>query len=311
MTKSVYADNSLHSSDINDAWTVLFDLVPAGSAVLDIGCSSGNFGKELIKKKQCTVIGVDIFEDDLALAKKKLTKVYKRNIEADDISDLGMFDVIIMADVIEHLIDPVASLKKVRAQLKPGGRFVFSVPNMANIATRIELLAGRFEYTSYGILDETHLHYYDRIQFETVMRDAGFRVEEYSNTIRDIPRSILKKTLMSMGLEPSEKFFKSAEHVDAITFQFIGYAVAGKLPHAKVKAKAPYDFMSKSFDQQVATSKERLREKEQRLAEAQDTAKRLKKEIDTIYSSKTWHYAKKAHRVVGGVRSALNPKRPR
>lgn len=305
MTLSVYAHNNLNQRKQNDAWTNLFELIPEGSHVLDIGCSTGNFGKELIKKKKCTVVGVDIFDEDLAIAKKHLTEVHKRNIETDTIDDLGEFDVVMMADVIEHLIDPVPALKKLKKQLKKTGVFIFSVPNMANIGVRIELLSGRFTYTSYGLLDQTHLHYYDRVQLETVLTNAGFKVEKYDNTVRDIPKAVLKKQLNSLGLEPTDKFYKHSTHEDVITFQFIGVAkpVAGK--HAPITVGAPHDFMSKQFDQLSKVSSDAQTALERARGEAKAAKAELKaaqKELNDIKSSRGWKMLEKAHTVIAKVK---------
>ncbi|MCA9301584.1 class I SAM-dependent methyltransferase [Candidatus Saccharibacteria bacterium] len=247
---SVYSDNKLHHKDDNDAWTKLYDLVPVGVKVLDVGCSSGNFGAELIGKKKCTVVGIDIDKDDVELSKKRLTESHLLNIESDDLSIVGKFDVIVMADVIEHLIDPAKALKKLGKHLNPDGKLIFSVPNMANFANRIELLKGRFEYTEYGLLDQTHLHYYDRVQLEAVLADGGFEVEYYNNTIRDIPKRVLAKELGLMGLSVSDDtFWKLASHIDSITFQFIGVARASSnVRHAAVISKTPYDFVSRQID---------------------------------------------------------------
>jgi len=311
MTKSVYADNKLSEKKVNDAWTKLFALIPDGSSVLDIGCSSGNFGSALIKQKKCTVVGIDIFEDDLKLAAKRLTRVEKRNIETAEIDDLGKFDIVVMADVIEHLIDPVSALNKIKKCIRKDGLFIFSVPNMANIATRIELLEGRFTYTSYGILDETHLHYYDRVQLEMVLSAAGMKVLQYNNTIREIPKDILENQLNTIGLKADDKFWQLANNVDAITFQFIGVAVPDKsssVKHAKVESKTPHDFMSTTIDGII-------KDFQNKLGKAQDAATKLKQEnndlkqalkdeeqrLTAITNSKGWKALEKTHQVLDPV----------
>lgn len=305
MSKSVYADNHLVVTKQNDAWTNLFELIPDNSRVLDIGCSSGNFGAELKRKKNCTVFGIDIFEDDLKLAKKQLNKVYRRNIEQDEIGDLGTFDVILMADVIEHLFDPSTALKKVAKQLNKNGRFVFSVPNMANIATRLELLKGRFEYTAYGLLDETHVHYYDKPGLERVFTNAGMSVQVYNNTVRDIPQRIIDKFLDELGLMPSVKFYELTNHIDAITFQFIGYAVPSNKPHAHVKSKTPYDFMSAMFDDQYERNSENSKDIEKLKKENEQLdikAKTSQEELRKIYESKSWKVVDKFHTIAHRLR---------
>lgn len=302
MSKSTYADVKFKQADENYGWTKLFELFTSGEKVLDIGCSSGNFGEILIKKKKCTVVGIDVNEDDLKIAAKKLTKVFKRNVEREDLSDLGTFDIVLMADVIEHLLDPVLTLKKIKNLLVPGGKLVFSVPNMANIANRIELLGGRFEYTKFGLLDETHLHYYDRVEFEKAMGRAGFTVKKYNNTIRDLPVPVITDQLNKLGLTPSQKFIKMAQTIDSVTFQFIGMAepVSGKgnVKSASVESKIPYDFFSRQFDEvhkshheqasQVNVLRVKLEEQKQARDRIEQEMRSAQERLTVIENSKGW-----------------------
>jgi 2-polyprenyl-3-methyl-5-hydroxy-6-metoxy-1,4-benzoquinol methylase len=300
MALSVYAKNVLHETQSNDGWTKLYNLVPEGATILDLGCSTGNFGAELMKNKKCTVVGVDINEDDLKVASKHLKATYKRNIERDEISDLGMFDAVVMADVIEHLIDPVSALKKIKKQLKPGGLLIFSVPNMANFATRLELLAGRFTYTEYGLLDETHLHYYDRVELEKVFARAGLQVTKYNNSIRDVPPKAAKDLLKSVGLTPNDAFWKLAGNIDSITFQFIGTAKVGTAKHVDVSTKTPHDFISDMIDginQQGRDREAAIREDFQaRLKELERSKREIQERLHLIENSKGWRAVSKLYK---------------
>ncbi len=306
MTLSAYAKVKFNELDKNYGWTKLFELFPASVKVLDVGCSSGNFGKTLIKEKQCTVVGIDINEDDLKTAAKNLTKAVRKNIEQDDLSDLGTFDYILMADIIEHVIDPISVLKKIKKLLSENGKLVFSVPNMANIANRIELLGGRFEYTEFGLLDETHLHYYDRIEFEKVMNLAGFKVKKYNNTIRDVPKQILLDQLKKVGLNASPKFIKMTNDLDAITFQFIGVAepLNQKLSAqaTKVQSTTPHDFVSQKIDEMqeahnhdLEELRNELKNQKQAYQNALEEKQKLNETLDAIKNSKGWRILTKMY----------------
>ncbi len=318
MTKSTYAEVMFKQADENYGWTKLFELFETESKVLDIGCSSGNFGKVLIDQKQCTVVGIDVNEDDLKLAAKKLSKVLKKDIERDSLSGLGTFDYILMADVIEHLVDPVSALKKIKKLLKPHGKLIFSVPNMANIANRIELLGGRFEYTKFGLLDETHVHYYDRSEFEKVMSRAGFTVKKYNNTIRDLPKPVITAQLKKIGLTPSERFMKMAAHIDSITFQFIGVAEPATAKHANIQSKTPYDFFSRQFDevhqahQAQSDHVRQLKGELENQARAKDRLEHEKKvakeRLLAIENSKGWRLLSKFYTTKKALRQAFHRK---
>jgi 2-polyprenyl-3-methyl-5-hydroxy-6-metoxy-1,4-benzoquinol methylase len=69
----------------------------------------------------------------------------------------GPFDVIVCGDVLEPVKKPSAVLQTLAEPLALGGLIVISVPNVAHLWIRLQLLLGRFEYTERGILDHTHL----------------------------------------------------------------------------------------------------------------------------------------------------------
>ena len=80
-------------------------------------------------------------------------------------------------DTLEHLADPVAVLRRLRPALADDGALVVSIPNVANWAMRLGLLAGRFRYTERGILDRTHLRFYTARTVREMLAEAGFRTE--------------------------------------------------------------------------------------------------------------------------------------
>lgn len=222
---SNYTNNLFDPNDVNNSWNQLYKYVPEGSRVLDVGCSSGNFGHVLINEKKCDVTGLDIDKEDIARAKKVLTQAFVRNIERDKIDDLGQFDIVIFADVLEHLLDPLTALEKVKALLKPKGRIVFSIPNMAHASVRLMLLKGFFEYMPIGVLDRTHLHYYDEIEVQHLFAEAKLKIAEISPVTWTYPESKTSEELYNMGLGViDKKFFESLEQTKAHVWQFVGYA---------------------------------------------------------------------------------------
>ena len=222
---SNYSENQLND-DTNSPWYKIIRLVPEGSRVLDVGCSSGNLGAALIKDKKCEVVGIDLNEEDIKAAAKRLNGAYVKNIEHDDLSSLGTFDCVIFADVIEHLVDPVATLAKVKASLlKPSGSVIFSIPNMAHMGTRLMLLEGRFVYGETGLLDKTHLHYYDREEVERVFHNAGYTIEIFDWVERYIPEKVLAHQLENIGLNASEEFFKRSKRLESTAYEFVGKSV--------------------------------------------------------------------------------------
>lgn len=86
------------------------------------------------------------------------------------------FDVVVCADVLEHVINPLKLLAMIRGWLKSGGVLLVSIPNVANISVRLALLFGQFRYADRGILDDTHVAFYTRSSTQDLLQRGGFRI---------------------------------------------------------------------------------------------------------------------------------------
>jgi 2-polyprenyl-3-methyl-5-hydroxy-6-metoxy-1,4-benzoquinol methylase len=246
---SHYTKNRFDPTRKNSAWVNLVGFVPEGSRVLDIGCSSGHLGQELVTNKHCEVVGLDIDQGDVKLAKKVLTAAYVRNIEHDGIDDLGMFDVVMFADVLEHLLDPVAALNKAKAQLKEGGRIVFSIPNMSHLYVRLQILEGYLEYSPIGVLDRTHLHYYDEVEVKHIFAEAFLSIKAIHPEAWTFPVSLIADRLKRLGLAIAnqKKLLAKLNATRANVWQFVGYAVP-TTKRTEVKRAVHYVMPPEEFD---------------------------------------------------------------
>jgi hypothetical protein len=152
--------------------------------------------------------------------------VFNINIETNNIDFLDRdYNIIYFGDVIEHLQYPINVLKKIKKHLNVNGSVIFSIPNMAHISVRLMLLRGRFEYGNTGLLDKTHLHYYDKEEIERIFYESGYRIEKLDWVSRDIPRELLERELKAMGLTGDSRFFKLAKCLEAGAYQYVGKAI--------------------------------------------------------------------------------------
>jgi len=137
----------LDLSDGNRPTSKLFDLVPDGSRVLDIGCATGYLARALTERKRCQVTGIETDPAAARLAAPWCAQMLAGDVEDATVLDLadGGFDVIIMGDVLEHLRRPGDMLVRLRSRLAPGGLLLLSAPSVAHFSVRKELLPGRFE----------------------------------------------------------------------------------------------------------------------------------------------------------------------
>jgi SAM-dependent methyltransferase len=164
-------------SSINRA---VFDRIPVSAGtILDIGCGDGTLGEALKRRAPCVVTGVTASEAETARARTVLDKAVVANLDHDDLSSLGQFDVIVCSHVLEHLRDPGKTLAGLRANLAPGGLLIVALPNPLLWRQRLEFMAGRFRYTQGGgIMDDTHLRFFDWTTARQLVEGAGFTVRE-------------------------------------------------------------------------------------------------------------------------------------
>jgi glycosyltransferase involved in cell wall biosynthesis/ubiquinone/menaquinone biosynthesis C-methylase UbiE/thioredoxin-like negative regulator of GroEL len=164
------------------------DLIPLvskdASCILEIGCGAGNTGNELKKRYGAFVAGVELNTSAANLAKDVLDDVINGNIEDIDLPyGDSSFDCILFADVLEHLVDPLSALKKVRRLLKKGGSVVTSIPNVQFHGVINQLIEGNWTYEKEGILDETHLRFFTYKEIQKLFSKAGYSIEVVEEVI--------------------------------------------------------------------------------------------------------------------------------
>ncbi len=155
--------------------------VPEGARVLELGCSSGFIGSILIKRKGCHVTGVEVDPAAAEQARQRGLTVHEGSLESAAFRDsiTGRFDVVIAADVLEHLSDPAPCLAHCKRWLEPNGRAVVAVPNVATWSMRAQLFfRGDFDYQDTGLLDRTHLRFFTWHSFHRFVQQQGWHIED-------------------------------------------------------------------------------------------------------------------------------------
>ena len=152
--------------------------------VLDIGCGEGFFASELAQSGN-RVTGIDDRETPA-------NPVFERYFSADldhgidpvvDELNGQRFDRVLLLDVLEHLKSPERILRQAHRVLKREGTLIVSIPNIANIAVRIMLLLGQFNYQQRGLLDRTHLRFFTRKTARRLLEDNGYSIEAERETV--------------------------------------------------------------------------------------------------------------------------------
>jgi 2-polyprenyl-3-methyl-5-hydroxy-6-metoxy-1,4-benzoquinol methylase len=142
-------------------------LLPAlPQRVLELGCGAG---ATLAWLKQqfagVATVGIEIDPQAADQARRHVDRVLCLDFENHDSpEDLGVFDVILCLDVLEHLVDPWAMVERLVAKhMQPGGTLIVSLPNVRHYSVLLPLLfLGRWDYADTGLLDRTHLRFFTR-----------------------------------------------------------------------------------------------------------------------------------------------------
>jgi 2-polyprenyl-3-methyl-5-hydroxy-6-metoxy-1,4-benzoquinol methylase len=177
----VIPDYEQHPDVYSRNW-ILLEWVGSHKRVLELGCSTGFFSKYLRQKRACSVVGVEVDPLAAAQARKFCNEVLLCDLNSPEwIAGLPMeaFDVVLMGDVLEHLIEPQAVLEQIQPMLAPNASIIISLPNVVYWGTRLKILFGRFEYESFGILDHTHLRFYTPKTARKMIESAGYEIRRF------------------------------------------------------------------------------------------------------------------------------------
>jgi 2-polyprenyl-3-methyl-5-hydroxy-6-metoxy-1,4-benzoquinol methylase len=150
-----------------------------GGTILELGAGNGLLANTILKQNGQInkYIISDLSENRLEGAKKsiqdKRVSIKRIDVEDFDFESIEKVDAVIMIALIEHLIDPLGAMKRIKRALKPDGFVYIDTPNIADYGARFKLLTGRFpstaskkegnlryDNTPVTLYDEGHLHYF-------------------------------------------------------------------------------------------------------------------------------------------------------
>jgi len=159
----------------------IFRLVDeSAKVILDVGCGKGRLGANLRQAMpDRKVLGIEYNEQIAAEAEKVLNSVFVGDLQTIDLPfHANMFDCMIFADILEHLPDPAAALRKLKPYLKPQGKVICSIPNMRHYTVILKLFLRGWEYEDWGLFDQTHLRFFSLHTMKKMLADEGFQIEK-------------------------------------------------------------------------------------------------------------------------------------
>jgi 2-polyprenyl-3-methyl-5-hydroxy-6-metoxy-1,4-benzoquinol methylase len=176
--------------------------IPEGAVrVLDVGCGSGANGRWLAEHG-FESFGLTHSIEEASLARRSYRGVVVSDAEKFFPCPAGRsFDAILFIDTLEHFRDPWSVLENCRSNLGESGAIVAFIPNIGHLAARLALLAGSFRYTRTGLMDRTHLRFFDRKSVRELFTTSGYRIEAsedvwtrtppFPRAVRAIQRALL------------------------------------------------------------------------------------------------------------------------
>jgi 2-polyprenyl-3-methyl-5-hydroxy-6-metoxy-1,4-benzoquinol methylase len=164
--------------------------------LLEIGCGNGDTGMYALSQKKCGyVCGVELNEVAANEAKAKITEVLIGDVEHLDLPfNQSSFDILMMSELLEHLVDPWAVLTKIRPFMKHGALVFSSSPNVANINNIKMLLGGDWKLELNGVMDRTHLRWFTPKTYREMFESSGYTV----TSIGPVTKFGLKKRIVSL-----------------------------------------------------------------------------------------------------------------
>lgn len=170
------SDKTLNDHDMNTRFAapyvnagndVVLSLVPAGvRRILDVGCGGGDNARHLrATHPGVEIVGLTHSEEEADIARPNMDAIHVVDLDRG-LTDAALeawgasFDLLLFSHVLEHLLDPLATLQRCLTRLQPGRHVVIAVPNVLEWRTRIKFLHGSFVYTQHGILDRTHMRFF-------------------------------------------------------------------------------------------------------------------------------------------------------
>jgi SAM-dependent methyltransferase len=165
-------------------------LLPAmAGRVLEIGCGAGATMRWLRTVRAVEyAAGVELMPDAAEAARSVFDHVATGSVEAPGaLGGPGAFDLILALDVLEHLTDPEGVVAMLAGRLAPGGCLIVSLPNVGHASVAWPLLtAGRWRYTDEGILDRTHLRFFDETSARALLGAPPLAVDRV-DYVRRVP----------------------------------------------------------------------------------------------------------------------------
>jgi 2-polyprenyl-3-methyl-5-hydroxy-6-metoxy-1,4-benzoquinol methylase len=172
---------------LNTAAANIIRFTGADKAVLELGAGPGSITRPLVELNRNRLTALEYDADSVQILKGFCDLALRADLNDNSWPALlqdKRFDVIVAADVLEHLYDPWATLKLATTLLNEGGSVVVSLPHAAHAVIMGCLMANDFQYRGLGLLDRTHIRFFGMRNVQALFEEAGLKIAEYAFVLR-------------------------------------------------------------------------------------------------------------------------------
>jgi len=157
-------------------------MVGKNKKVLEIGAGPGSITKHLVKSGNCIVTALEIDQEAIKKLSEFTESIYSADLNSESWPNLlendSPFEVIVAADVLEHLYDPWTTLRLMKNLLTKDGHLVISLPHIGHNAICACLLNGDFNYRDWGLLDRTHIRFFGLKNIQAMFESADLAINQ-------------------------------------------------------------------------------------------------------------------------------------
>ena len=165
--------------DSDVAGAHVLSLVGNDKRVLELGAGPGSIARPLVDINGCRLTALEIDPASVRILKRFCEHVVLADLNDQDwparLPECA-YDVVVIADVLEHLYDPWTTLRRAQELVGPDGCVVVSIPHASHAAILACLLKGDFRYGDWGLLDKTHIRFFSLDNMQALFEGAGLKV---------------------------------------------------------------------------------------------------------------------------------------
>jgi len=215
-------------------------MVGQGKRVLEIGCGPGSITKLLTQHGQCRVTALELDPEAITKVAPHCEAIMQADLNSAEwprlLDGAERFDVLVAADVLEHLYDPWTTLRRMVPLINPNGYLVISLPHVGHAAVVSCLINGDFEYRDWGLLDRTHIRFFGLKNIKQLFDQADLKIIEVRYVVKPPEETEFAASWCRLSTTVQDAL-KSSEHADV--YQVVVKAVPLSYPGDAVPLVPP------------------------------------------------------------------------